>query len=86
MKKSLMKFAVVACVAMFAVNSQAEAASIHVHINKDKACCVEQHRHEVKKPKKMKAHPKHHCCRHDKQHPMRRPAERNRKACCHHRH
>lgn len=42
MKKYIAKLAVVACVAFFALNSQSEAASLHISFgsSKDKHCCV----------------------------------------------
>lgn len=80
--KNMMKYAVVACVAFFALNSQSEAASLHINLggNKDKVCCEHEHRNHVKK------HDKKHCCHEAmKMDKHRRPAApRHRKECCHH--
>ena len=80
MKKYLAKFAVLACVACFAVSSQSEAACLHVNLNMGKArvSCVEKHRHEARHHQKHK----HHCCQHDKIRKHRHHVARNRKAAC----
>ena len=79
--KNMMKYAVVACVAFFALNSQSEAASLNVNLGKkEKACCVHQHRHHVKK------HDKKHCCHEAKKldKHRRKAMARHRKECCLH--
>lgn len=83
MKKYIAQVAVVACVAFFALNNQAQAASLHISFGsgKDKVCCVQQpHRHELKK--QVKHHNPRHDMRMDKR--RREVAARNRKECCHH--
>lgn len=79
MKKYIAKLAVVACVAFFALNSQSEAASLHISFgsSKDKHCCVHEHRPAVKH-KVARPH-RDHCCKHDKMHNRRRPVAHNRK-------
>ena len=79
--KNMMKYAVVACVAFFALNSQSEAASLHVNLGKkEKACCVHQPRHHVKK------HDEKHCCHEAKKldKHRRKAMARHRKECCLH--
>ncbi len=82
MKNQLKKFAVLACVAFFALSSESQAADVYVSFGKAKSCCVEKHR-AVKKHKAMKHHRKH-CCRHMKADRLRRHMVHNRKGrCCH---
>ena len=84
MKKIIVQVAVVAGVAFFALNNQAEAASVNIRLNldHDKPCCVEPpHRHEVKKPKPQHHHK--HDMKMDKHHRVV-VVDRNRKECCHH--
>lgn len=84
MKKYIAKFAVVACVAFFALNSQSEAASLHISIgsSKENHCCVHEHRPVVKR--KAARHRSHHCCRPDMMHNRRHPVVHNRKEVCRH--
>ncbi len=82
MKKNLMKFAVLACVAFFALNSQSQAADVYVSFGKEKACCVENHRSVEKH--KAKARHKNHCCKHMKAAKHRRHMAHSRKGCCRH--
>ena len=82
--KNIVKYAVVACVAFFALNSQSEAASLHINLNSNRAeqHCVHNSCHAVKK------HPKKDCCRHHVKHakPHHKvvAARPNRKGCNHH--
>lgn len=86
MKKYIAKLAVVACVALFALNSQSEAASLHISFGsaKDKHCCVHEHRPVVK----HRVAKRHHnlCCKHDKMDKRRRPVAHNHKNACRHGH
>ena len=84
MKKYLAKLAVVACVALFALNSQSQAASVHLSFGKDKACCVEKHHRVVKHKHQMKH--KHQCCKHHQLAHVRRHMKSARKGCCRHGH
>lgn len=59
MKKMIVQLAVVASVALFALNNQAQAASLHISfgLGKDKVCCVHQPpRHQLRKHHKHQAH------------------------------
>ena len=83
MKNNLMKFAVVACVAFFALNSQSQAASVHVELGgKSKVCCAEKAhvvvKHKVKKDRKC------HCDKHARDRRHDRHVVRHRKVCCRH--
>ena len=84
MKKLIVQVAVVAGVAFFALNNQAEAAGLNIRLNlgSDKHCCVQPpHCHVVKKHK-----PQHHHKHAMKMDKRRRVVvvDRNRKECCHH--
>ena len=80
--KNIAKYAVVACVAFFALNSQSEAASLHIDLkpHNPKPHCVHDSCRAVKK------HPKKECCCHHKMKPAKPyhkvvAARPNRKEC-----
>lgn len=86
MKKYIAQFAVIACVAFFALGSQSQAASFHISFGSGKSshCCVHEHRPVVKH--KAARHGHAHCNKHHKVDKRRRPVVHNRKGGCHHGH
>ena len=79
MKKYIAKLAVIACVAMFALNSQSQAAGLHISFSSGKVqhCCVHEHRPVVKH--KVSRHHCAQCCKPHKMDKRRRPVVHNRK-------
>lgn len=86
MKQNIGKLVVMALVAMAALNSQSEAACVHVHqvpcknkvqhVVKSRVC-KQVHKHQHKKYR-------HECCRHAKRMHNCVHVVRNRKGCCRH--
>ena len=83
MKKYIARLAVIACVAMFALNSQSQAAGLHIIFSSGKAahCCVHEHRPDVKH--KVSRHHRNHCCKPHKMDKCRRPLSHRKEACRH---
>lgn len=79
MKKYIAKFAVIACVAMLALNSQSQAASLHICFGAGKSshCCVHEHRPIAKH--KVSRHQYKPCCKPHKMEKRHRPLAHNRK-------
>lgn len=84
MKKYIAKFAVLACVALFALNSQSQAACVHVKVAPVKAshCCAHKHRPVVKHQVVKRHH--NHCCKLSHMDKRRRPMVPCRKEVCRH--
>lgn len=86
MKKYIAKLAVIASVAMFALNSQSQAAGLHISFSSGKVhhCCVHEHRPVVKH--KVSRHHRDHCSKPHKMDKRRRPMAHNRKEVRRHGH
>ncbi len=83
MKKYISRFALVACVAFCALSARSNAACLHVNLlpGKARACCVEKHRHEVRKHHAARCH---HACKHARPELNRHHVARHKKSpCCH---
>lgn len=86
MKKYIARLAVIACVAMFALNSQSQAAGLQICFGsvKEHHCCESEPRPVEKH--KVSRHERKHCCKPNKMDKSRRPVAHNRKEARSHGH